>query len=199
MKRVQGFNAGAALVTENAKRLLRIKKGVIIGVSGGSGSGKTRFARFVARKLGAKTISMDDYYVGIDRMKSMNFDHPSSIDMALLGKHLSLLGSGRPINKPVYDFSAHRRKGYEKYRPSGIIVVEGIFALHSRIADKIDIAVFVEASERTRLARRMRRDIRERRRTKYSVKRQWKETVQPMYIRYVKSGMKRADIVLVNE
>ena len=89
----------------------------VIGVAGGSCSGKTHFAHFLAKKLGGSTLSMDDYYMGRSRMKDDNFDHPDAIDLGLWHDHLKRVKKGKTINKPVYNFKIHERKGVCQWQP----------------------------------------------------------------------------------
>jgi|SRR3989338_5413658 len=166
---------------------------IIIAVAGGSCSGKTTFSRMISEKYGAAILNMDDYYKG-GNPKS-NFDVPRALDMALLRKHLAVLRAGKSIRKPVYDFAVHRRTGYEKFKPTKILILEGIFALHGSLKD--DLKVFVSATAKDRTERRIKRDIAERGRTRSSIIGQLK-VVNRMYAKHVLPTKKFADIVVSN-
>lgn len=175
------------------QRALKTKPVVVIGITGGSGSGKTH----IAKKIRGKLLSMDDYHKGIGR-SGQNFERPQALDIGLLKEHLKQLRKGKPIKKPVYDFTTHSRTGYEEFLPGNIILVEGVFALTRKLASQIDLKVFVESPAERRLERRIERDIRERGRTKESVIKQVTERVEPMHKKYVEPSKKRANIIIEN-
>ncbi len=179
-------------ISEVEKAISKIKKKVIIiGIAGGSASGKTT----VARLLKGKILSMDDYYKGINDMEDNNFDDPKSQDLDLLREHLIKLKNSETIKKPIYDFKTHSRIGYEEFKPAKLIIVEGLFALNEKIRDLLDIKVFIECKEDERFRRRMERDISERGRTEESVIKQWNETVEPMFKKFVLGSKKDAIII----
>jgi uridine kinase len=167
-------------------------------IAGGSASGKTWIAREIAEKFGALLISMDDYYFGEDGVKDGNFDSPDAIDLELLKKNIEGLRGGKDVEKPVYDFSTHNGKGYEKVSPADVIIIEGLFAMNAAFDTVSDMKMFVDASEDIRLLRRLERDMSERGRTKESIIEQWEETVEPMYQIHVLPQKGNADLIILN-
>ena len=166
----------------------------ILAIAGGSCSGKTTLSDLVVDTIGSEQsilIRTDNYYKA-DLLDSApegkaNFDHPSAIDFELLKSNLSDLRSSRPIEGPLWDFVAHRRKTETlHYEPKEIIVVEGIFALYSRdLNDVYDHSCFLECPEVLRLDRRIQRDIAERGRNEWSVREQFETQVAPMHDEFV--------------
>lgn len=181
-------------VKKRINELKKEKKIVIIGIAGGSSSGKT----YLAKKLNEEILSMDDYFKGIKYIKDGNFDKPSALDLNLLRKQLIKLRNNKNIKKPVYDFKTHSRIGYEIFKPSKVIILDGLYALHKKIADLIDLKIFVDSSEKSRLERRIKRDVKFRGRTKESVIKQWNESVEKMFKLYILPTKKYADIVIKN-
>ena len=181
-------------ITKRISALLKKQAIVFVGIAGGTGSGKT----FIAKKLNAKMLSMDDYYVGKKRMEDGNFDQPSALDLTLLREHLLMLKQNKSISKPVYDFKTHDRQGYEKFEPANILIIEGLFTLNSIINDVLDIRVFMDAPKGTRLERRMERDIKERGRTKENVLDFFNNFAEPMYIKHVLPTKEFADFIIEN-
>jgi uridine kinase len=170
----------------------------IIGISGGSGAGKTTLANALLKHYqgGAMLISYDRYY---KRMECGNYDIPESLDTELLLDHLCLLKSGQAVDLPIYDrFKNQRTSAVEWVEPKPIIIVEGIFALHHpELLDLYHCKVFVETSSNlVRFNRRVTRDIRERGDTEATVAKAWKENVMPMYYRLIQPQCDRADIVV---
>ena len=186
---------GVKKVNSIINEILKKKKIVIVSIAGGSASGKT----YVAKNVDGKVLSMDDYYIGIKRMKDHNFDKPSALDLRLLKKHLHELKKNKTIKKPIYNFKAHSRSGYEKFKPAKVIIIEGLFALNEILRNKVDLKVFIEMPEKKRLKWRIMRDVKERGRTRDSVIKQWRETVQPNYLKYVLPTKRYADIMLINK
>lgn len=170
----------------------------VIGIAGGSASGKSYLAQELGNSRDLSVLSMDDYYKGADHMKDMNFDHPSSLDLALLGEHVAALREGESINKPIYDFATHSRSGHEEYHPHALVALEGLYALSDIFRDTLNMKVFIDASEDVRFERRMKRDIEERGRTKKGVTQQWEETVEPMYREFIHPQKEHADIIVIN-
>ncbi len=164
---------------------------LIIGVGGGTASGKTTFVRQLASKATqdlCSVIELDWYYRDFPKLTKeerdeLNFDHPDSLEANLLVQHLKELKEGKTIKAPQYDFSTHKRSDrYIEIIPKPLIVVEGILALHYPELRKIYTrGYFVDHSDEDRLIRRMERDIRERGRTEESVRKQWEKTVHPMH------------------
>ncbi|MEQ1877621.1 MAG: uridine kinase [Bdellovibrionia bacterium] len=173
----------------------RPNKPFVLGVAGGSGSGKTYFARAVWRALGAdncEIILQDNFYhdqsAKFDRDGgSVNFDHPDAIDFALLASCLKVLREGEPVEIPLYDFAKHtRKKEKELITPKPILIVDGILILHSPVARAtFDEAIFFDMPEELRFKRRLERDVRERGRTRDGVKAQWESQVKPMHDKFV--------------
>lgn len=182
---------GLKKIKQKIKELKRTKKIIIIGVAGSSASGKTTIAKQISKNI----INMDDYYIGRNKMIDENYDHPRAQDLNLLKKHLKLLKQNKSINKPIYNFKTHSRVGYKIFKPSSVIVIDGLFALNQKLSNEVDIKVFVDAPEKTRLKRRIQRDTKERGRTKTNVIKQWLTTVQPMYKKFVLPTKKNAIVI----
>jgi uridine kinase len=177
----------------------------LIGIAGGTGSGKTTVARAIIEAVAghAVLIDMDAYYRPLDAMPlaerdRVNFDHPDTIDFPLLISHVRELRAGRAIEKPVYDFSRHTRAPHtEHVEPREVVVVEGILCLASPgLRALFDLKVFVDVPDEVRFARRLARDVSERGRTAESVRAQYEATVRPMHREFVEPGKAFADIVL---
>ncbi len=182
-------------------------KTTIIGIAGGTASGKTTLARKVyeaSQNYGSVVvIKLDDYYRQIsgltyEERTKINYDHPDSYDSDLLIKHLNDLKNGIPIEKPCYDFVAHNRSDKSVLvKPANVIIIEGImnFAI-PELKDMFDIKIFVDTPDDIRLIRRMTRDIKERGRTLDSVVNQYLSTVRPMHLSFVEPSKKYADIIV---
>lgn len=181
-------------------------KPLLIGIAGGSGSGKSTVARNVASALGATTVAfidMDAYYHGaahlsMDERRRINFDHPDAIDWDLLLAQLGALATRQPIEKPQYDFAAHTRRSTTTHVPAAdVVVVDGILVLTDpRIRALFDIKVFVDTDSDIRLIRRLRRDIVERGRPLEEVLDQYLTTVQPMHLEFVEPSKRYADVIV---
>jgi len=180
---------------------------MIIGIAGGSASGKTSAAqRLFAKNKDLGSIAMirlDDYYKKIEgktyeERSKINFDHPDSIDFDLLRQHLIDLKSGKSIKKPIYDFTIHNRsEDIEIVNPVNVIILEGILTLSEQcIRDLCDIKIFVDTADDIRFIRRLKRDINERGRTVDSVIKQYLETVRPMHMQFVEPSKRYADIII---
>jgi uridine kinase len=179
---------------------------VILGVAGGSGSGKSTVVREVVRALGDDTASVlrhDWYYRDLahlplaDRV-GVNFDHPDSLETELLRSHLQQLLAGVAIQAPVYDFSSHTRaSGTVWVEPTRLIVLDGILVLaHAELRELMDLAVFVDTEPDVRLIRRIRRDTQNRGRTAESVVGQYEKTVRPMHLEFVEPSRRHADLTI---
>lgn len=172
---------------------------LIIGIAGGTASGKTTIVRGFAEKVGALRIEHDRYYRDMPDPERANFDHPDALETSLLVRHLEALRRGESVNLPIYDFLTHRRS--DKVDVVGpaprLIVVEGILALAYReLRERYDLAVYVEAPDDIRLLRRMVRDIRERGRTVENVAEQYLATVRPMHEAFVRPCRRFAGLIL---
>lgn len=169
---------------------------LVIGVAGGTASGKTTIVAQACERLGALRVTHDRYYRNGDA--STNFDHPDALETSLLVGHLDALRAGMAVDLPDYDFATHRRRSQlERVEPTRIIVVEGILVLaDAELRARFDLAVFVDAPADIRLIRRLLRDTRERGRTPEDVVRQYLETVRPMHERFVQPSLRHASLVL---
>ncbi len=177
----------------------------LIGICGGSGSGKTLVARSVERALGRDhvlLIEQDSYYrdfgdIPIDERALRNFDHPSAFDTPLMIANMRDMLAGRPVKVPVYDYSRHARAGYAELVARDVILVDGILIFEEpELRDMMDIRVYVDTEPDVRLARRIRRDITERGRSLESVLEQYETQVRPMHDLYVEPYKKFADVII---
>jgi uridine kinase len=175
----------------------------LIGIAGGSGSGKTSLAADLARRLGEKVVrlSVDDYYLDRShlsprRRELLNFDHPRAIDWELFRAHLEKLRCGKGIDAPVYDFGEHGRAEECRRIESGeFLLVDGLWTFRSRaIAGLFDLRLFVRCSAKERLSRRLERDVADRGRSRASIEKQFREHVAPMHERFVAPQERRADL-----
>jgi len=181
-------------------------KPLIIGIAGGTGSGKTTVANRIYESLkgvNVVVIQQDAYYKDLRHLplkerKQINFDHPSAFDNDLLIEHLKKLIRGEEIEKPIYSFTDYtRKKETEKVFPQDIIILEGILVLEEeRIRDLLDIKIYVDADEDERFIRRLVRDTKERGRTMESVIEQYLNVVKPMFLQFVEPSKRYADIVV---
>ena len=175
---------------------------LMIGVAGGSASGKTTLARELAVAAGNQgaILELDRFYhcLGDAPNKHLsNFDEPASLDFDLLEDVLEQLRRHGTASVPMYDFATHNRIGYEPLDAAPLIVVEGILVLwHSSIRDLLDVKLYVDAPTATRFERRIQRDLHERGRDSDSVAKQWNETVQPMHEKYVEPSRQHADTII---
>lgn len=178
---------------------------VIIGVAGGSGSGKSTFTNRLKEEFGDEIAVLyhDNYYrrrddVPFEERKKVNYDHPDSLETDLLLKHLEMLKNGQSIECPVYDYSQHNRSDQViVVEPRKIVLVEGILLLADpRVRDLIDIKIYVEADADERICRRIIRDVKERGRDIDNIVTQYLTTVKPMHYLYVEPTKSKADIVI---
>lgn len=179
---------------------------VVIGIAGGSGSGKSTVVSTLVDELGTDTVGVlehDAYYrdlshIPLQERAFFNFDHPDTLETDLLLDHLDELKMGQSIEKPIYDFTNYTRTGEtEEINPLPIIVVEGILVLADpRLADRMDIKVFVDADSDVRLSRRIKRDMLERSRSLESILEQYEQTVRPMHLKFVEPSKREADIII---
>jgi uridine kinase len=178
---------------------------VIIGIAGGSGSGKSTIAEAIQIEVKEHitVISQDSYYrsffnLSLEERDKINFDHPQSLDNILLIEQLTALKNNVPIEMPIYDFATHLRT--EKTilkQPSKIIIVEGILIFENKeLRDLMDIKIFVDTDADIRILRRIKRDMNERKRTLQSVIEQYESTVRPMHIEFVEPSKRFADVII---
>lgn len=183
-----------------------MSKPILIGITGGTGSGKSTVARAIHRCLPKKNITVieqDSYYKDQsymtfeDRIKT-NYDHPLAFDTQLLIEHLHNLLEGKPINKPIYDFESHtRKKETELVEPKDIIILEGIMLLDEpTLRSMLDIKIFVDTDADVRIIRRIVRDINHRGRDLNSIINQYLTTVRPAHLQFVEPNKKYADIII---
>lgn len=181
---------------------------ILIGIAGGTGSGKTSIANYLLKKFGSEqliVIEQDSYYknnsaLSIDERNQQNFDHPDAIDIELFNKQLVSLLGGKSVEIPIYDFSIHNRRNQRQFvKPCRIIVIEGILTLYFQSLRKLmNIKVFVDTPDNIRFKRRLSRDVKERGRTIKSVTNQYEKTVKPMYDQFVKPSRDLADIIITD-
>jgi len=183
-----------------------MKPGILIGIAGGSGSGKTLVAKRIFDELGSDKviiIQQDSYYkdlshLTLEERNKQNFDHPDAFDNELLLLHLKKLLSGNHVDQPIYDFTIHsRKKETNRIGDHVIIVLEGILILHDPNLRKImDIKIYVDTDDDIRLIRRIRRDINERGRSLESILEQYENSVRPMQLQFIEPTKRYADIII---
>jgi uridine kinase len=181
-------------------------KPCILGVAGGTGSGKTTVARAIVDAVGADRITLieqDSYYQDVDwrnegELLHHNFDHPSALDNELLVAHLAALKAGHPVEVPIYDFVRHRRTARTKrVEPQPVILLEGILIfVEPNLRELLDFKIYVDTDADLRLIRRLGRDMAERGRSVQDVLRQYLETVRPMHLEFVEPSKRYADIII---
>jgi len=186
------------------EQLVPSQKPILIGIAGCSGSGKTTLASELATQLNATLFPLDLYYrdlsqFPLDERDKRNFDHPDSLESELFIEHIRDLAQGKPIQRPVYDFSRHARVAgaFDTITPSGLIIVEGILALHfPELPTLYDFSIYVDAPNELCLKRRIYRDMRERGRTEESVRAQFEATAKPMADLYVLPSRRLATLTV---
>jgi uridine kinase len=179
---------------------------IILGVAGGSGSGKTTVVRAIIAGLGnahAAVIHHDSYYrdtshLSPEQRAAINYDHPDSLETELLVEHLKELRAGRAVAVPVYDFAEHSRKQDRQHvHPQKVIIVDGLLILWDpHLRALMDIKVYVDTDADLRFIRRLERDLVERGRTTESVVRQYTRTVRPMHLEFVEPSKRYADVIV---
>ena len=179
---------------------------LLVGVAGGSGSGKTTVARSIVESLPTEhvtAIEHDAYYRDLrhlpyEERARINFDHPDSLDNDLFCAHLDELRAGRGVDRPQYDFATHLRDPRSvRLEPSPIVVVEGILVLAlPAIRERLDVKLFVDTDPDIRLMRRVRRDIEQRGRTFAQIRQQYYESVRPMHLAFVEPSKRFADVII---
>jgi len=179
---------------------------LVIGIAGGSGSGKTTVAQAILQRVGPDRIAFlqHDYYYK-DRSQlppaqsaEVNFDHPNSLETELLIQHIASLRAGKAVAVPIYDFSTDSRTGQTfTIQPCRVILVEGILIFtESELRKMFDVKIFVDTDADLRLIRRLERDIKERHRTVESIIKQYQRTVRPMHLEFVEPSKRYADVII---
>lgn len=178
---------------------------LIIGIAGGSGSGKSTIARLLAEKFGDAVTVMrhDDYYkaqhaLTMEARALQNYDCPEAFDTALMAKHIEMLRAGQAIDCPVYDYMIHDRTEETRHiEPTKVLLIDGILVLaDERLRSLMDIRIFVDTDADIRILRRIRRDVNKRQRTLESVMEQYLTTVKPMHEMYVEPSKKFANLII---
>jgi uridine kinase len=179
---------------------------LVVGIAGGTGSGKTTVAHKLAAAMPAGrciTIEHDAYYrdqshLSPEERARINYDHPASLESDLLAAHLRELRTGQPVEIPIYDFANHtRRKETRRVGSSRVIIVEGILVFtEPALREQLDIKIFVDTDSDIRLIRRIRRDLEQRGRTFQSVRDQYYATVRPMHLEHVEPSKRWADLIV---
>jgi uridine kinase len=179
---------------------------VIIGIAGGTGSGKTSIARAIYDRVGPdriEWISHDSYYRNFEGLSPeerhhINFDHPDSLETELLARHIDVLSKGAAVDAPIYDFTTHSRKlDTQRVEPRRVIIVEGILVLaEAELRKRIHIKLFVDTPADVRFMRRLVRDIKTRGRSLESVIEQYVSTVRPMHEEFVEPSKRYADLII---
>ncbi|HEY0930433.1 MAG TPA: uridine kinase [Gemmatimonas sp.] len=181
-------------------------KPLIIGIAGGTGSGKSTVARKVAESLPGASVAfleMDAYYrdfrhLTLDQLHQVNWDHPDAFDVELLSTHIATLARGEAVEMPLYEFATHSRSAHtRRIEPADVVVIDGILLLvDANIRALCEVKVFVDADPDIRLIRRIRRDTAVRGRSLESVLDQYLTTVQPMHLQFVEPSKRYADVIV---
>ncbi len=181
---------------------------LVIGIAGGTGSGKTTVVNNILQQLnaeGVNVLSQDNYYhdnhhLSLSEREALNYDHPKSIDFELLVKHVKALKRGENIEQPLYSFVTHSRTGdYVTVEPKNVLIVEGILVLtNQELLKEFDLKVFVHADSDERLIRRIRRDTQERGRDLYEVLHRYQTTLKPMHQEFIEPSKNEADLIVPN-
>jgi len=179
---------------------------LVIGIAGGSGSGKTTVAQEILQRVGPERIAFlqhDSYYKDLSGLPptqrvEINFDHPHSLETDLLIRHIATLLDGKPVEVPIYDFSTHSRTNQTfSVQPRRVILVEGILIFTEvALREMFDVKIFVDTDSDIRFIRRLERDISERGRTTESVIKQYQATVRPMHMEFVEPSKRYADVII---
>ena len=178
---------------------------LVIGIAGGTGSGKSTLTKQLVNHFGDQitVLKHDDYYKAHDEMTyeertHLNYDHPNAFDTELMLEHLRQLKAGKPINCPIYDYTIHNRsRNFQVIYPTSVIIVEGILIFENKeLCKEMDIKIFVDTDADIRIIRRIQRDVIERARSLESVIGQYMNTVKPMHEQFVEPSKKNADIIV---
>lgn len=183
-----------------------IASAVVLGVAGGSGSGKTTVVDAIVERVGADRIAVlrhDAYYrdlshLPMEQRRTTNLDHPDALDDALFVTHLDALADGEAIEVPGYDYATYARTGRSTtVQPRPVVLAEGILLFASAaLRDRMDVKVYVDAEADQRLLRRLQRDLRQRGRSVESVLEQYERTVRPMHLEFVEPSKRHADVII---
>ena len=179
---------------------------VVIGIAGGSGSGKTTVQRRVMERFGTRRIALLDHdaysrpldHLSPEQRARFNFDHPDALESDLMVAHLDRLIAGEAVEKPTYSFETHSRlEATQTVEPRPVVLVEGILVLaEPALRERMDVKLFVDAAPDVRLMRRMERDLHERGRSVESVLEQYRRTVRPMHLEFVEPSKRHADVII---
>jgi uridine kinase len=179
---------------------------LVIGIAGGSGSGKTTVAQAILQRVGPDQIAFlqhDSYYKDLSGLPpaqraEVNFDHPLSLETELMIRDIAALRDGKPVEVPIYDFASHSRTSQTfTVAPRRVVLVEGILVFaEAALRDLFDVKIFVDTDSDLRFIRRLQRDLSERGRTTDSVIRQYQATVRPMHLEFVEPSKRYADIII---
>jgi len=186
--------------------LQTVSRPFMIGVAGGSSSGKTTISERLVDMTGEQHLSrieLDSYYLDrsdqtLEQRSQANYDHPDAFDWPLLNDHLAALANGANVPVPIYDYAQHNRSGETReVTPNRIVVVDGILVLYDRaLRERFDLKIFVDTAADIRLIRRLQRDVAERGRTPDSVIEQYLTTVKPAHERFIEPSKRHADVII---
>ena len=186
--------------------MVKIKSTLVIGIAGGTGSGKTTVANEIVKSVGQEHVSViphDAYYKDLaalppNQKRAINYDHPNSLETDLMVRHIKDLKAGKTVKLPIYDFTKHARTSETiTIKPNPVLLVEGILIFTDAVLRGLcDVKLFVDTDADIRLIRRIRRDITERGRTIESVLFQYEATVRPMHLEFVEPSKRYADIII---
>lgn len=178
---------------------------IVLGIAGGTGSGKTTVTEAILEKINAHTslLEQDAYYrdmpqLNYEERSQVNYDHPNAVEFSLLIQHIKTLKKGLPVTKPIYDFTTHARKEETtNIEPARILIVEGIliFAI-PELRELFDMKIFVDTDDDERLIRRIDRDMKERGRSFESIQEQYRKSVKPMHLEFVEPSKRYADVII---
>ncbi len=198
--------AAAGPETSSGETAAAAPRPVVLGVAGGSGSGKTTVVKRILEGLDPTSASLlhhDSYYhhhpdLTLEQRAAINYDHPDSLETSLMAEHLRVLLAGQAVEVPEYDFTVHRRRPEtRRVEPRPLIIVDGILVLaEPELRDLMDIRVFVDTDSDIRFIRRLGRDTKKRGRTVESVLRQYQQTVRPMHLEFVAPSRRHAHIIV---
>jgi uridine kinase len=179
---------------------------LVVGIAGGTGSGKTTVAKTIAAALPGGRVAMiefDAYYRDLPGLSAearahINFDHPDALEIDLLVEHLGQLRAGTAVDVPIYDFKTHRRRPESRrVEPAAVVLVEGILVfVDPRVRERLDMKIFVDTDADLRVFRRIRRDMEQRGRTFESIRDQYYKTVRPMHLQFVEPSKRWADLII---